>query len=118
MDVVNLMPVYSNLAQPVSSLLSMCLNGDTKIQIKDRKYCHVRSIINPYNIHDLLHIGIINTRYTHAQMPRAECIITIIHITGQPAVFCSYPSAWSADAVLLSAGFWPAELVLSPELVS
>ena len=42
-------------------------------------------------------------------MPRAECIITIINsfisLAGQPAVFCSYPAAWSADAVLLSAGF-------------
>ena len=27
-------------------------------------------------------------------------------------------TSWSADAALLSAGFWPAELVLSPGLVS
>ena len=69
--------------------------------------------LSPIQLYYVTYIYILDMR-----MPRAECIITIIHITGQPAVFCSYPAAWSADAVLLSAGFWPAELVLSPELVS
>ena len=52
------------------------------------------------------------TRYTHAQMPRAECIF---FVDNENVIVIT---SWSADAALLSAGFWPAELVLSPGLVS
>ena len=64
-----------------------------------------------YTVLNAKQSGLDITRYTHAQMPRAECLFTmnenIIVIT-----------SWSADTALLSAGFWPAELVLSPGLVS